>query len=108
MDRPRTALITGTSSGLGQAIAIALARAGYDLALTEMDVTQLKETLTNPDVAKRKVTPVMLDLRSRDSINAAFADSPRAPRRHRSAREQRRPRAGEARPSTSPKPTGTM
>ena len=75
MDRPRTALITGTSSGLGQAIAIALARAGYDLALTEMDVTQLKETLTNPDVAKRKVTPVMLDLRSRDSINAAFADS---------------------------------
>ena len=75
MDRPRTALITGTSSGLGQAIAIALARAGYDLALTEMDVTQLKETLTHPDVAKRKVTPVMLDLRSRDSINAAFADS---------------------------------
>jgi NAD(P)-dependent dehydrogenase (short-subunit alcohol dehydrogenase family) len=75
VDRPRTALITGTSSGLGQAIAIALARAGYDLALTEMDVTQLKETLTNPDVAKRKVTPVMLDLRSRDSINAAFADS---------------------------------
>ena len=75
MDRPRTALVTGTSSGLGQAIAIALARAGYDLALTEMDVTQLKETLAHPDVAKRKVVPVMLDLRSRESINAAFADS---------------------------------
>ncbi len=75
MDRPRTALVTGTSSGLGQAIAIALARAGYDLALTEMDVTQLKETLAHPDVAKRKVAPAMLDLRSRESINAAFADS---------------------------------
>ena len=57
--RPRTALVTGTSSGIGQAIAIALARDGYDLALTEMDVTQLKETLAHPDVAKRKVVPAI-------------------------------------------------
>ena len=75
MDQPRTAIVTGTSTGLGQAIAIALAREGYDLALTEMDVSQLKETLSHPDVAKRKAVPIELDLRSRASIAAAFADS---------------------------------
>ena len=75
MDQSRRALVTGTSTGLGQAVAIALARQGYDLALTELDVANLKETLAHPEVAKRKVVPVPLDLRSRDSINAAFADA---------------------------------
>jgi 2-deoxy-D-gluconate 3-dehydrogenase len=75
VDRPRNALITGTSGGLGQAIAIALAREGYDLVLTEMDLAQLKETLAHPDIAKRKAVPIMLDLRSRQSIATAFADA---------------------------------
>ena len=75
MDQPRRALVTGTSTGIGQAIAIALARDGYDLALTEMDMSQLKETLAHPDVAKRMVVSLPLDLRSRESINAAFADA---------------------------------
>lgn len=73
MDRPRTALVTGTSTGLGQAIAIALADAGYDLALTELDAAALKDTLAHPAIAKRKAVAVTLDLRSQDSIAAAFA-----------------------------------
>ena len=41
----RTALVTGTSTGIGQVIAFALARAGYDLAVTELDTDTLSETL---------------------------------------------------------------
>jgi 2-deoxy-D-gluconate 3-dehydrogenase len=72
MDQPRTALVTGCSAGLGRAIAIALAREGYDLALTELNVDALKSTLAQPDIAKRKVMPTALDLRSQLSIAAAF------------------------------------
>jgi len=67
-----TALITGTSAGLGRAIAVALAREGYDLALTELDTDMLKVTLADPAIANRKVVAVALDLRSQASIKAAF------------------------------------
>ena len=40
-----TAFVTGTSTGIGQVIALALARAGYDLAITELDTGALAETL---------------------------------------------------------------
>jgi NAD(P)-dependent dehydrogenase (short-subunit alcohol dehydrogenase family) len=72
MAEPRRALITGTSAGLGRAIAIALAREGYDLALTELDIAMLKNTLADPAIASRKAVPIALDLRRQDSIKAAF------------------------------------
>jgi NAD(P)-dependent dehydrogenase (short-subunit alcohol dehydrogenase family) len=67
-----TAFVTGTSTGIGQVIALALARAGYDLALTELDVAALAETLRHPDLAGRKIASVALDLRAPESIAAAF------------------------------------
>ena len=43
-DTPRrVAFITGASVGLGQAIAVALARDGYDLALADLDAGMMKE-----------------------------------------------------------------
>jgi len=72
MGQSRTAIVTGTSAGLGRAIAVALAREGYDLALTELSTDALKDTLADPAVANRKAVPIALDLRSQDSIKAAF------------------------------------
>ena len=65
MGQSRTALVTGTSAGLGRAIAVALAQQGYDLALTELSTDALKDTLADPAIAGRKAV-------SQDSIKAAF------------------------------------
>jgi 2-deoxy-D-gluconate 3-dehydrogenase len=72
MGQPRNALITGTSAGLGRAIAVALAREGYDLALTDLSVEMLKDTLAIPEIKNRKVVPLALDLRLVDNIRSAF------------------------------------
>ena len=63
MGQSRCAFVTGTSAGLGRAIAVALAHEGYDLALTELSTDTLKGTLAEPDIANRKAVPIALDLR---------------------------------------------
>ena len=50
MGEARRALITGCSTGLGRAIGVALARQGYDLALTELNADALKDTLGIEDL----------------------------------------------------------
>ncbi len=67
-----TALVTGTSTGIGKVIALALARAGHDLAVTEIDRDHLHDLLTHPVLQGRKVIPIALDLASQASIEAAF------------------------------------
>jgi 2-deoxy-D-gluconate 3-dehydrogenase len=65
--------VTGTSTGIGRAIVLALAREGYDLAISELEIAWLDELLQHPDLKGRKVVPVRLDLREEASIDAAFA-----------------------------------
>jgi NAD(P)-dependent dehydrogenase (short-subunit alcohol dehydrogenase family) len=72
MGEARRALITGCSTGLGRAIGVALARQGYDLALTELNADALKDTLAQPEIKRRKAVAIALDLRSQDSIKTAF------------------------------------
>jgi NAD(P)-dependent dehydrogenase (short-subunit alcohol dehydrogenase family) len=72
MGEARRAFVTGTSTGIGRAIVLALAREGYDLAITELETAWLDELLQHPDLKGRKVVPVRLDLREEASIDAAF------------------------------------
>jgi NAD(P)-dependent dehydrogenase (short-subunit alcohol dehydrogenase family) len=75
MGEPRRALVTGTSTGIVRAIALALAREGYDLAITELDPAWLDELMGHPDFHGRKVVSVRLDLREQASIEACFDEA---------------------------------
>jgi len=66
-----TALVTGASYGVGQASALALARAGYDVAIAATRAQNLSETVTALDALGGRVLPLVLDLGSRPSIERA-------------------------------------
>jgi len=68
----RTAFVTGASTGLGYAIACALARAGHDLAVADLDIAMFDALLRDPAVQGRKVVPLRLDLRVEADITNAF------------------------------------
>jgi len=69
----RTAFVSGASTGLGYAIAIGLAQAGYDVAVTSRDVARLEPLLQEPALQGRKVVPVKLDVRVDGDITQAIA-----------------------------------
>lgn len=71
----RTAFVTGASTGLGYAIACALARAGYDLAVTDLDVAMFDALERDPAVAGRRLLPLRLDLRVEADIATAFGQA---------------------------------
>jgi len=68
-NRP-TALVTGASYGVGAATAMALARAGYDVAISATRAENLKDIASN--LAGARVVPLVLDLRSQASIEDAM------------------------------------
>jgi 2-deoxy-D-gluconate 3-dehydrogenase len=67
-----TAFVTGASTGLGYAIACGLTRAGYDLAVADLEIAMLDALKRDPAVANRKVVPLRLDLRIETDIAQAF------------------------------------
>lgn len=73
MKSRRKALVTGTSYGLGQAVAVRLARDGFDLAVTDLPGIDLSETVEAIEATGARAVPIELDLRSLDGIGAAFA-----------------------------------
>jgi NAD(P)-dependent dehydrogenase (short-subunit alcohol dehydrogenase family) len=62
------ALVTGASYGVGAATALALARAGYDVAVTATKIENLAPTVQAVEACGRRVLPVALDLRSEADI----------------------------------------
>jgi NAD(P)-dependent dehydrogenase (short-subunit alcohol dehydrogenase family) len=69
----RTALVTGASRGIGQAIAIALAQAGAELILAGREPETLEETAEAIRALGRKAHVQPLDVSDVASIGAAFA-----------------------------------
>jgi NAD(P)-dependent dehydrogenase (short-subunit alcohol dehydrogenase family) len=69
----KVAMVTGTSRGLGQYMARALARAGADLIITSRKVADLAEFQAEVEGLGRKAFPVALDVRDHASIQAAVA-----------------------------------
>jgi len=69
----RVALVTGASRGLGKNFALALARAGADIAITSRTLASLEETKNAIETLGRRCFPVVLDVRSHESIGASVA-----------------------------------
>lgn len=68
----KTALVTGASRGIGQAIALALAAAGAHVLLTGRDVAALTETRVMINDAGGSATLKLLDVGDPASIAACF------------------------------------
>ena len=64
----KTAIVTGTSRGLGQYMARALARAGADLVITSRNAESLAPFEKEIEALGRKALPLPLDVRDHDSI----------------------------------------
>jgi NAD(P)-dependent dehydrogenase (short-subunit alcohol dehydrogenase family) len=70
----KTALVTGASYGVGAATALALARAGFDVAVSATAKENLAATLKSLAALEVRTLPLALDLRAPSSIAAALAD----------------------------------
>src|SRR5208337_3430210 len=69
----KVALVTGTSRGLGQYFARALARAGADIAMTSRDRSALSEFAGEIQALGRKTFSTELDVRDYASIQNAVS-----------------------------------
>jgi len=72
----RRAIVTGTSRGLGQAFAMALAEAGADVAAVSRNYERTTEV--EADIAKatgRRVVPIRADVARRDDVDRMLAET---------------------------------
>ena len=66
----KVALVTGAGSGIGQAIALSLARRGCHLALVDINPKTLEQTHHQVQAMGTRVTSHPLDVTSREGVNA--------------------------------------
>lgn len=71
----RTAVVTGGSSGIGRAIATALARAGASTVIVARGEERIRETVGELEAAGCRAAGVVGDLGTRDGIRAVAEDA---------------------------------
>ena len=69
----RTAFVTGAAQGIGAEIAVALARDGFDVAVSSTRIEKLSKVAARIEAAGGRALPVELDVRSQESIETALA-----------------------------------
>ncbi|MGD9511103.1 MAG: SDR family NAD(P)-dependent oxidoreductase [Geminicoccaceae bacterium] len=69
----RKALVTGASRGIGEALAIGLARFGADVAVAARDVSRLERCAEAIAAAGRRAVPIALDAASVATVRAGVA-----------------------------------
>jgi NAD(P)-dependent dehydrogenase (short-subunit alcohol dehydrogenase family) len=74
MSELKVAVITGAGSGIGRAVAIHLARAGYQVALAGRRVDALEETKKEGGDVAANLHPIVTDVSDESSVNALFAE----------------------------------
>jgi NAD(P)-dependent dehydrogenase (short-subunit alcohol dehydrogenase family) len=73
----RAAFVTGASYGIGAAVAVALARDGFDVAVSDLTTETLVTTVSAIETAGGRAVAVALDLRSQENITRAIAEAAR-------------------------------
>jgi NAD(P)-dependent dehydrogenase (short-subunit alcohol dehydrogenase family) len=68
----RTAFVTGAATGLGQAIAVALVKAGATIALSDKPGVDLGETTSLCSRYDQKITAIDMDVRNIDQIRTGI------------------------------------
>lgn len=74
MSELKVAVITGAGSGIGRAVAIHLARAGYQVALAGRRLDALEETKKEGGDVSANLHPIATDVSDENSVNALFAE----------------------------------
>lgn len=74
-DERQVALITGASYGIGGATAAGLAADGFDIVVTDLDKSDLAETVHQVEAAGRTALPLDLDVRDEASIEQCYSDA---------------------------------
>ncbi len=65
------AVVTGAAQGIGAAIAVGLAEAGY--VVTALDITGTADTVQRVELAGGSATGVQVDVRHRDAVHTAIS-----------------------------------
>ena len=69
----RAAIVTGASYGIGHATAAGLAQDGFDVAVTDLTIEALGNTIAAIEAAGRRAVPLVLDTRDQGSVERTIA-----------------------------------